>query len=163
MTVPQLHRPGNCSCRQCGCPEVLFAWFDLGNCDEEFPCYWWDQVLAGAFYIDGTSNYRTVISNQLLIAPLFDPPGDAACIRLNGSGQIEVFKAGYVHMLPNSGSATATINGNAAYTWNHYDLGDILACTYQDVTTGNPCLDCHGPDPIDGEFIKNDVVPPFNP
>jgi hypothetical protein len=61
-------------------------------------------------------------------------------------------------MLPNSGSATATINGNPAYGWYHYDVGDILVTTYNMPTFDNPCLDCHDGDSVDCSFVQNDVV-----
>lgn len=164
------HQPGACGCCETqgegtiggGCAEALFQWFDCGNCDPDFPCYWWLQYVTNFAFDPATGRYSTPIGDQTLIGPIDAPPGPVACMKLVG-GAITITAAGYVHMLPNSGGATATVNGNAAYTWSLYGVGDTLSGTYNIPTTGNDCLDCHGADPIDCGFTKNDVVPPFNP
>ncbi len=155
--------PGCDDCCGADCAEALFQWFDCGNCDPEFPCYWWLQFVTSFVYDSDTGRYSTPVGDQTLIGPISSPPGPVACMKINGSGQIEVITAGYIHMLPNTGSVTATVNGNASYMWSYYNAGDILVGTYNIPTGGNPCLDCHGPDPIDCGETQNDVVPPFNP
>lgn len=157
--------PFSPGCEDCcgNCAEALFQWFDCGNCDEEFPCFWWLQfVTQWEYEVIGPGVYSTP-SGQLLIGPITSAPGPVACMQINDDADIEVTSAGYIHMLPNSGSATATVNGNAAYAWSYYNVGDVLVGTYNMPTAGNPCLDCHPEPNLDCITTHSDVVPPFNP
>lgn len=152
-----------CCCVSCA--EALFQLFDRGDCcgvtvdcPEGETCFFWNQIVACTpiFGVPAPGAWSTP-NGQTLLGPLSDPPGPVACLIINDDGDIEVVTAGYVHMLPNSGSVTATINGNAAYGWYHYDAGDILITTYN-----NPCTGCNPPDaPIECTIAENDVVPPL--
>lgn len=148
----------DCGCRG-NCADVLFASFDCGNCDALNTCVWWDQILGDTATFDG-ANWYTSSKHTLLLGPIANggspPSGSPACIALVG-GDVKVITAGYVHMLPNSASATATINGNAAYDWYYYPAGTILTCTYQITTFGNLCLYCRS-DPEICSFTVNDVT-----